>query len=773
MPSTHKLVGGDGLWLGFARSRISALRAAGLNYASQAFLMPDGAVVRVRIVGDQEFIIIDGSGGGVSMDSGAVDLVSINENLPLRFSPGILHETEAVANYVAGFSISGDADLRTNPSKDNNVQLAGIVNRRSRFIGAVPIDARDAKSFYPRTMKDPNDSNLKIINPDDNEALFNKKLTAALCPASIFTGKCRLYVQALYGAFFASGSKVADFPVKVSGGDRAPYLRLLSHRPSGYKGLLPMVDIHTSCGVHLDTETGKHWLIAAPAGDGVVRVYPLISSSAGEAWRKFLRADSTEGLSDKSKEHLEAYILANSRPDATHVQTLTSSFSESDYSCGYGWHFNWAGDTANVVVNKVWDQGDGVHLGTTSAHYRLTLTFSTVSEVTTVSASVETLEGPVNWSTTRDLWGIVHPSYTLGTLYKLPEENTLVGPCDAPFYAFYQRDELKVCRIKISQYAAATSSSATPFATKSNLLSAGDRDGWAEDTATVAYMEATISVGDDKYGPCPNSKSSVETMKFVGEKVVNGYSDGFTAGYFEYLPVYLDSGYPEGLNDVWEKTFVPQVAYRNRYAQAPKVDFSIEDRTTSWANTSERGLVAIIPFDDAEAICVRVGVTFSKNVVKDGIRYTYTTIQNTTAGGTFWNQEEWSSVPLNPDGSYDYPHAVPINIRQAHYVIAQTSPVIWTPTAYYSNVTTTEVTIDKTMLFAGGKRTSADIGNIASLVGFFQPGDAVQKYMRCSASIDSEAPAIYTTGFNVQSGMPGGIALSNNGQGPIALVGWA
>lgn len=773
MPSTHKIVGGDGTWLGFARSRISALRAAGLNYASQDFLMPDGALVRVRVIGEQEFIIIDGSGGNIGMDSGAVDLISINENLLDRYTPGVLYETAAVTSYVAGYSLVGNATLRTNPSKDNNVQMAGIVVRRSRFIGAVPVDVMNAKSFYPRTMPDPIDNTQKIVNPDDNEALFSKKLSAALCPASIFTGKCRLYVQAMYGSFFAVGSKVSDFPVKVSGGDRAPYLRVQSHRPSGFKGVLPLVDVHTSCGVHLDPQTGKHWLIAAPAGDGIVRVYPLISSSVGEAWRKFLRDDSQEGLTELAREHLEAYILANSRPDALNVQTLTTLFSDSDYSCGYGWHFSWTGTVADVVVNKVWDQGDSIHTGTTSTRYRLNLAFTTVGKITAASAVVMVMEGPVNWSTIRDLWGIMHPSYTLTKLYKLPEEITLVGPCEAPFYAFYQRDELKVCRIKISQYDAGTSSSATPFATKSHLLSAGDRDGWAEDTETSAYMEATISVGDDKFGPCPNSKSSTETMKFVGEKVVNGYSDGFTAGYFEYTPVYLNSGYPEGLNDVWAKTFVPQVAYRYRYAQAPKVDFSIEDRTTSEASTSERGLVAIIPFDDAEAICVRVGVTFSKNVVKTGIRYAYTTTLNTTAGGTFWNQEVWSSVPVNPDGSYDYAHAVPINIRQAHYVIAQTSPVIWTPTAYSSNITTYKVTIDKTMLFAGGKINVADIGNIASMVEFFQPGDAVEKYMRCSAGINAETPAIYTTGFNVQTGMPSGLTLSNNGQGPVALVGWA
>lgn len=55
----HKLILGGEQFLPFARSRIKALRATGLRYASQQFEV-DGVSIKVRIAGDQEYIDIVG-----------------------------------------------------------------------------------------------------------------------------------------------------------------------------------------------------------------------------------------------------------------------------------------------------------------------------------------------------------------------------------------------------------------------------------------------------------------------------------------------------------------------------------------------------------------------------------------------------------------------------------------------------------------------------------------------------------------------------------------
>ena len=56
----HKLILGGEQYLPFARSRIKALRATGLKYATQRYIMPGGEEVRVQIVGDQEYIEMRG-----------------------------------------------------------------------------------------------------------------------------------------------------------------------------------------------------------------------------------------------------------------------------------------------------------------------------------------------------------------------------------------------------------------------------------------------------------------------------------------------------------------------------------------------------------------------------------------------------------------------------------------------------------------------------------------------------------------------------------------
>lgn len=59
----HKLIQGGEQYLPFARSRIKALLAAGLEYASQRFVFPDGEVA-VRIVADEHYITLTGTGEG-------------------------------------------------------------------------------------------------------------------------------------------------------------------------------------------------------------------------------------------------------------------------------------------------------------------------------------------------------------------------------------------------------------------------------------------------------------------------------------------------------------------------------------------------------------------------------------------------------------------------------------------------------------------------------------------------------------------------------------
>ena len=84
----HRLIQGGEQWLPFARSRIKALRATGLAYASQKFEI-DGCSVKVRIEPGHEYITLTGSNsvyeffttgelfetGGMSLGGGSADAV--------------------------------------------------------------------------------------------------------------------------------------------------------------------------------------------------------------------------------------------------------------------------------------------------------------------------------------------------------------------------------------------------------------------------------------------------------------------------------------------------------------------------------------------------------------------------------------------------------------------------------------------------------------------------------------------------------------------------
>ena len=57
----HKIIRGGELLLPMARSRIKALRALGLPYASQKFEVPGLGSMHVSIAGDQDYIVLDGA----------------------------------------------------------------------------------------------------------------------------------------------------------------------------------------------------------------------------------------------------------------------------------------------------------------------------------------------------------------------------------------------------------------------------------------------------------------------------------------------------------------------------------------------------------------------------------------------------------------------------------------------------------------------------------------------------------------------------------------
>lgn len=616
----HKLILGGEQYLPFARSRIKALRATGLAYASQKFEVA-GCSIRVSISGDIDYIEIIGGGCDLAMDSGVVGLGAYSVYSPLSFLGGTLHETSHAATYNAAFVPTNPvSDKRFNPGTAG--QLSGTVTiAGTKFTGKVPYDTMPARSFSPGTVQISSAPATWERNQADDQ-LLSKKLTAQLCPASIFTGRCRMYVQAMYGRHLYANSGVdqnGDFVASGAvsytpslgpniGNNIAPSLKLKSHvRPDDTEAY-PDIELTTSSGVYLDTDTGKHWLFLIPAAlTTTVQVYPLIASSCGEAARKFLAstAGTSNGvlLNTTDREHLEAYILSTCLPDAKNKQFADGTINTvGTWSMGYGWHWNWSGTTADMVVQQLISQppvGNTAMSAMRATHYRVIL-----SQINGLwGCNFSTVTGGVDWTIARGGFCIAEPNWATLLLNKATPAITTLFECSAPFYAFYLRDELQVCRMTLTDVVDtpqtrvvtpaffASSVPYSPIQAETYVMDGGECQDWQP---TTRYWATTISCGGLTTGSLPSSYYRSGMRYTVNNKTWNGL---YGTNYPTESGSYGSHTLPDGT------TFF---GYR-----APPDSAIIEADVTTLENNESASATAtvVIPPNDAEAVYLRCATT--------------------------------------------------------------------------------------------------------------------------------------------------------------------
>lgn len=314
----------DPTLLPMARSRIAAMRASGLQFGSQRF--STGTVdVTVQIKGAQSYVSISG-GPLLEMDSGIIDVGAVTSTNPERYVRG---KRKVFPEYEAGFTKNiqkKDAAGVLQPTPwylkaGGGGQIAGVLKLGTHITGKVRKDDVTA-AFAPRSSPPPNPEDPIVPgapDPDEvdgrvyeagNERLLAKKRAGVYCPASMFTGRTRLYVQAMYGRplYGADGEEVSTPQANLFGW---PYLILPAYKGDGIVGLT------SNSGVYLDPVSKKHWLLNPDVG--VITIYPLVASKEGEIARKRLRGTS---LGDADKLHLETYVLSTCRPDVAKAVTL-------------------------------------------------------------------------------------------------------------------------------------------------------------------------------------------------------------------------------------------------------------------------------------------------------------------------------------------------------------------------------------------------------------------------------------------------------------------
>lgn len=760
----HKQLLGGEQHLPFARGRIKALRAAGLRFAAQRFVLPD-ATVTVRIVEDQDFIQIVGGGSCVlKMDSGMVNLFSVAPANPDRYLAGTLTEVGSAVAYNSAFVI-GDNPWRENPGTTSAGQLSGIVSAGKRFAGAIyPSPA----SFAPglRDVTPATDPPTTETDPEDG-TLYAKKLTAVLCPPSVFTGKTRLYVQAMYGAplyeLNAAETSVrrTNTPLETSLGSAAPALVLPAYARADDAEPYAPVYLDTSCGVWLDTTTGKHWLYQ-PTGNSVY-VYPLLSSSCGERMREYL-IPTDGGLSSTDREHLEAYILAWCRPDVKNAQLADGTLSGAGtFSMGYGWHWNWSGDRADLVKNETFTQFDG-NSAMRSTHYRLTVTkvpatppeggFAPGDVRQTWAAAVEVVSGPSDWMVARGSWCIAEPNYSSMELVKSTPRNSTRFEGSGTFYAFYDRDTLKTCSVAVTFQGPGSPErtiserfcgSSVYGANDITYTTLGTAGGFMEESLNngTSY-KAVFDIGGEVSQPLYEGYTRTGIRYEATEKTLVGYIF-FSQDVF-FSTSTIEYGYPDA-NGAYAS-----VTYTRNSVTIYDGMFSYDVEITDFSELVAGGATVVVPFYDAEACYLQSNSVATRSAIGTSTRW------NATVGGFDYVTKTVVNVYDPPTSSHDE-EVFKYGWNQG----AGTSGATSSGTTPLSRSTTT-TTDDKEVLVC---RAGALPATFSHLTTFHDnTADSVPAQFATKTATSADSPVAIAPGYIDAVGTGG-----SEGNVPV-LVGW-
>lgn len=660
----------------------------------------------------------------IYMDSGAIDLLSVNPANPLSYLASPLYYSNDQRAAFAAEKLLG----KITPPEITNLDP--------------PVDTEPGESFTPVTGGD----------------LIGKKDCAAKCPPSMFTGKARLYAQAQLGAPLKKWGWTLDLPI-----GQAPQW---VHDSTGF-----VLDINV--GVYID-DTNKHWLISV-SGAGVM-VTPLKPSKSAKLLRQKLSdpADMTK---------IEAYILAHSIPGgASESFFVEVSGLPPPYMLGYGWKFNWDGDKADIIQHI---EGFPTH---TSTHYRLSINRQTsvVSNIESNrwTATISTVSGPHIWHNSKYAQVIAGPDWLTNTLLVFGTKyGTNVGL--APVYCFYKHNELELIDYSVSggENVVKYSRTASPtyFASQCDWTV----DNWVGMNTTVydtfgtfgaeggtaewrlrTHNPVTVGFSSTQAACVSSDQSYIYEVRTTGSKSFTGGNGGWDS--YSGTPDWLDQAFNNPSHGVvrtlsdgvplylggavihYEKIAGVPAGYIHTYF-TEDVNFSCEYE--SGAHTESSRLLLLVPFHDAEAAYL----WGNKNTYRaaegwSGTHYGSTTywarrygVWNTYDGGYTYVQEYDGLVYGAGSGSFVYP-----------------SGAVYYGTEEKQN---DDETISSVLLTSNSG--PVQFSPPVSLSAFFSGEDYVeQQFYTHSAAVGA---AVYGYGASNLEGFPVTFTLTS----PPPFIGWA
>lgn len=613
IPNLHILLEGDRLvaemYLSFGMEQVRKLIRTCPYDAQRNLVLPDNTHIRIKKVADQRFLhIIAEPPCELYLESGIVHVGSLGPANP---------------------AFNDDGKLYLNPALEAMPELNGLLTLPlATEEEPEPVSGDTAQSFKKKSKTDAN-GNVTVDQASLSE-LQRKKLTVAMVPPSLFTGKTRLYVQAIYGR------RLKHFKGwGINSNYQPPALRYTGrHEGEDYTA-----DISTSTGI-FTTEDYNYFLLQVMGGSAqYVTVRKLVAESACvEAARAYL-VKNKDRLTEAKKTALEAYILSGSYPSEA-IKFNIDAVIATNWEMGYGWHFNWSGTACDIVRVETIDLGGSLYKHR-STHYRMGFSRDKdktipVSEPPLTPAQQERLRWAAiqqttvetkEWKNAKWFEVIVHPDWAEN---KLQVFGQIWGDSfgdGAPLYCFYRGDDLQVLRYTESGGDAGY----TWERTSEPVYYAGEASGTGPTPGgECEYTSITVGLEGGRKDVRLWSVAPRAVSFAIGEASVSATQQSYTYSFHEtsgkniagtgYL--YTNSFFIPG-NETWQiPTGMPVQPYGgpNSCALGPAGDWEttpvtgyqsygyrqmfIEyDVTVGTGNKSEgTQLLAVIPFYDAEAV---------------------------------------------------------------------------------------------------------------------------------------------------------------------------
>lgn len=216
------------------------------------------------------------------------------------------------------------------------------------------------------------------------EEILLKKIISGIFPASMFSGKMRLFMQALYGA--RAGDRAYPLNLEIAGESI-----LLKYSYGGSTMQFGFSETKTP-GIFTASD-GSYWLIdiSMVTGTCYITYYSITHDASVTDMVASLKAG---GLSAAETIQLESYVFAYSYINVAEPKTIVVP-GALGASMAWGWKFNSSGSIASVVMHET------INSGTTKRWTSRTvdIAFSYSSGVISASSTVTT-NG--NWI---DGWG--------------------------------------------------------------------------------------------------------------------------------------------------------------------------------------------------------------------------------------------------------------------------------------------------------------------------------------------------------------------------------